>query len=414
MSLNISLTAPQFVFSNQPDRFTLTIENDDTASVYIEGISVVDKRDLLVVGDFSPSLPAKFQIVSGGSPVTSSVPAWGTATQSDITYYVGNVSGSSLQLITTSGSYGGKNTNSLIPVSSSVIIPAGATGSYVGSFVGTVVQNLTEVDPIKGRLQARINVSGNVNQLIQDATTDTFLIPTDIEGVQLVVNSPSVVYKSQWGRPQEYLGFDAIVSTVLKLSNGVLWQVPAAADGFNNYTSSNPAAISVINTGPFSSTTGSAFSSSSGIQVNTSATQLSGGAGAISFTFTNIGDPTIAYTTISNELTPSITASLQIGLAEFQVLGTFISPNQVSIQSGSIVDLNMYAIRDDTTVPLLIDDTNIGEPTWSSSNSTFVPVGISGSITGAVDTQAQITIKAEAAGFPQFPAFANVILNKIS
>ncbi len=188
MSLNISLTAPQVAISNQPERFTLTIENAGVSAAVIDGISVIDKRDLLVVGDFSPSLPAKFQIVSGGSPVTSSVPAWGSATQSDITYYVGNVSGSSLQLITTSGSYGGDNTNSLIPVSSSVIIPAGATGSYVGSFVGTIVQDFSEVTPIKGRLQARINVSGNVNQQIVDAGNDTFLVPTEIIGVDLVVN----------------------------------------------------------------------------------------------------------------------------------------------------------------------------------------------------------------------------------
>jgi hypothetical protein len=414
MSLNISLSAPQFVIANQPDRFTLTIENDDTASVYIEGISVIDKLNLLVVGDFSPSLPAKFQIVSGGSPVTSSVPAWGSATQSDITYYVGNVSGSSLQLITTSGSYGGDNTNSLIPVSSSVIIPAGATGSYVGSFVGTIVQDFSEVTPIKGRLQARINVSGNVNQQIVDAGNDTFLVPTDIIGVDLVVNSPAVVYKTQWGRPQQYLNFDAIVSTNLILSNGVIWQVPATEDSLNNYTSSNPAVISVVNTGPFSSTTGSAFSSSSGIEVNTSATQLSGGAGAISFTFPSNFDPTITYTTISNELSPSVTGSITIGLAEFQILNAFISPNPVSIQSGSIVDLDAYVIIDSQpNNPVKAEAGTIGEPTWTSSNSAFVPVGISGSITGAVDTQAQVTITAQIGNLPIVPA-ATVILNKIS
>lgn len=294
-------------------------------------------------------------------------------------------------------------------------ITIASTSSFISS-VRPVNPPLLPEPSQQSILGANILVSGSAR--VVNATTETaYITSKPVERIACQVNAPAVVYKTQFARPQEYSNFDAIVSTTIVYKDGteILLDASNTAGIVSDFTSSDPSRVSVVQSGSFRSTTPSTtLTNSVGTIYPAQDTQLIGGAGAVSFTFPTNFSPQIEYATISNRIGPGATGSVQIGLAEFQVLGTFISPSQLSIQSGSIVDLGVYIQTDLTPQPFEANESTTGEPTWSSSNSTFVPVGISGSITGAVDTQAQVLIKGEVPNFPQLPAYATITLNKIS
>lgn len=417
MALNISITqpsSPNLIYAQQPYRFSFTIANSDASPATITGISVIDKKGNSTIASFGPTYPADYQVVSGGSPVTSSIPAWGTATQSNTTYYVGNISGSSLQRFQTSGSYGGNNVVLNTPASSSVIIPAGATGSYVGFAVVPFTYDLTDYTTLTTRLQVQVFQAGVVQPTKQDAAEDLFIVPAVIEGATLsLVDQPQqTITKPPYARNPIYANFDAMLQTTLQLSNGVNWIVPADFSPLNNYTSSDTGLISVVNNGPYVSTKpNSTLTNSVGSIYGGQFTQLSGGAGACTFLWQNVSDSPFGDTiTISNEIGAGLTASLPITLAQYQLVGLEVVPSLLSIQSGSRVDLEAYIIAANGT---RFSATEVGQqPNWSSSNSTAVPVSVSGSITGSQNVQANVTITAEftAVGSGVIGS-ANVVLN---
>lgn len=419
MALNISITqpsSPNIVYAQQPYRFSFTIANSNASAVSITGISVIDKNGNSTIASFGPTYPADYQVVSGGSPVTSSIPAWGTATQSNTTYYVGNISGSSLQRFQTSGSYGGNNVVLNTPASSSVIIPAGATGSYVGFAVVPFTYDLTDYTTLTTRLQVQVFQAGVVQPTKQDAAENLFIVPALIEGATLsLVEQPlQTITKPPYARNPIYADFDVGLQTTLQLSNGINWIVPADFSPLNNYTSSDPSVISVINNGPYVSTTpNSTLTNSVGSIYGGQFTQLSGGAGACSFDWANVPDaPQGITTTISNEIANGLTASIDITLAQYQVIGLEIVPNLLSIQSGSTADLEAYYF---TANGNRFSATEVGQqPNWSSSNSTAVPVSVSGSITGSQNVQQNVTITAALPALgANIVGSANVILNII-
>jgi hypothetical protein len=422
MALNISITQPNpaVITPNQPYRFSFTIENGGASPVTLTGISVIDKYGLSTIGSFGPTYPADYQVVSGGSPVTSSIPAWGTATQSNTTYYVGNISGSSLQRFQTSGSYGGNNVVLNTPASSSVIIPAGATGSYVGSAVVPFTTPFTDFQAdLKTLLQVQVFEEGVVQPTTQDAPSDLFFIPAlPVAATLSLVDQPlQVITRPPYARNPIYADFDVALQTSVLLSDGTNWILPVNNSPFNNFTSSDPSVISVVNTGPYVSTTPStSLTNSVGSIYGGQFTQLSGGAGACSFDWANVPDsPQGVTTTISNELAAGLTASIDITLAQYQVVGLEVVPNLLSIQSGSggnTYDLEAYYI---TAQGGRFSATEVGQqPNWSSNNPTAVPVSVSGTLTASVNTQANVTITAE---LPQLGSSvigsANVILNYI-
>lgn len=416
MALNISITQPNppFITPQQEFQFSFTIENDGAASVLITGIDVIDTKGLVTISSFGPAAPSKYQIADGGTQVTSSVPAWGTATQSQVEYYVGNVSGSTLQTIATSGSFSGKNTASWVN------LPAGATGSYVGVAITNVVPDLTDISVPRARLQVQVFKDGVVQPQKQNAPSDLFLIPADIVSAQLsLVGEPqSVITKPPYERNPLYADFDVAVQTTFLLTNGMNWISPPDAGPLNNYTSSDPSVISVVNNGPYlSSAPSTTLTNSVGSIYGGQTTFISGGAGACSFTWANVPDsPTGVTTTISNEIAAGLTASLDIRLAQYEVIGLEIVPNLLSIQSASAgippatYDLEAYYF---TAQGNRFSATEVGQqPTWSSSNSTAVPVSVSGTLTASVNTQQNVTITAQLTQLgSNVVGSANVILN---
>jgi len=412
------LPNPPAVSSEQSFTIGLTIENSEADAITINGIHFWDENNILTLGDFSPCLPIKFQVVSGGTPVTSSVPAWGTATQSDVVYYVGNISGSTLQTIQTSGSYGGDNKN-FTPVSSSVIIPAGATGSYQVSArapnTNRGTQNAINFGQQTANVKGRITINNEV-RYYDLGNNNIFVFPTDgIIGAELEMTPAPpanfVISAQGFARPENFDNFDAVFSTNLILSNGEKLPLPPWLPTRNNYTSSDPSVISVVAEGAFGATTPSTtLTNSVGSIYGGQNTKLTAGGGAATFTFPVGSQPnSINYATISNEIAAGLTASLTIGLQETALASIQVVPNFLSIQSGSIVPTKTFYTLTDGTI-YQADGNQIPYPTFVSSQPNAVAVNASGSITGSVDAQANVLITAT---LGSTTTTLSVVLNKI-
>ena len=416
----IQLPNPAETVIGVPITVGLLIENSETSSVTVTGIQVYDVNGVFQVGDFGAALPARFQIVSGGSPVTSSVPAWGTGTQSNITYYVGNISGSSLQTIQTSGSYGGANEN-FTPVSSSVIIPAGATGSFqVGLVSYNNIDFATENNGRQeGDIQARVSVEGYSTPIYSDLTQNNFisLDYKTIVGVKaFLAGGPSVIVGSQFKRPEQYVNFDLYAQAQAIFNDGTTWDIPLDVAGqLGTWSSSAPSVASILDTGLWTSTTSSyALTNSVGSVIAGQNTRISGGAGAITMGAFSANPLATSYTTISYEVGPGITGSFVLGKRTANLVSFDVFPNVVSMVSGNIVKLQAVSTLDNGLVVVLNDDPPYapGQPTWASSDTTALPIDVSGSVTGAVNTQTTALITASGAG-GLFQGTAVVTLNII-
>lgn len=427
ITTSIVLPSPAEAYSGIPIPLGVEVRNSEASAITITGIQLYDRNGVLVVGDFSQALPAKFQIISGGTAVTSSVPNWGagdqstkTISNSPLVYWVGNVSGSSLQTITTSGSFGGNNIN-FTPVSASVVIPAGATGSFQ---VAALTQVGFEAQPQLGTfvadLQAKVSVSGSAKTYDSSGANNVDCYNKIVRNVVCsLVGYPLIIDQSAFTRSLAFSNFDAQVNTSVYFTDNTQLVIPSSWP-INDYTSSDPAVVSVVQNGAYSATTGSQYSSSSGYQVNPYQTQLIAGAGAVTFTgFPSNFDPvTINSAVISNRLAPNLTGSVTIGLREFSVVDFYIQPNLVSIMSGTLATPSRMSTIDLDAVYVLSNGQvrtadEIGfQPTWASSNSTILPINVSGTITASVNTQANVLITATNpnTGLPT-KATCNVVLN---
>ena len=378
---------------------TVTIENGSGESIFVQGITLLTNNEAVATGDFQRFFPLLLQSVSGGSPVTSSIPKYGTGEQPSQTivgdplfYYVGNISGSSLVTSSFTGLH--------IP-SGSQTIAAGATGSFQSSVIPvrapflpsesitTDISTLTVVSGSSGGLQT---VTSSAEQLTIKSK------PIDHIACSLV-GASAITSKSTFARRPAFSNFDAFVQTDIVYVDGTQITLnPGNSNGItSNFTSSDPSVVSVVQAGNFGVVTGSVGNP-----------QFTAGAGALTFTFPSNNDPTPAFATISNRLGPSITGSVLVGLQEFTVTGMFIQPNLLSIVSGTTVDLDAYYTLDNGQVLEAADP--VGEPTWASSNSNAVAISVSGSITGSSNVQAQVLITATGNGQT---SLATVILNKI-
>lgn len=381
---------------------TVTIENGSGEEIFVEGITLVTDNGAVTIGDFQQFYPVTYQVVSGGTAVTSSIPKWGTGQQSTQTivgsplvYWVGNVSGSQLSASSFIGLH--------IP-SGSQTIADGATGSFQSSVIPVTAPFLPS-ESITTDISTLAVVSGSSGglQTVTSSAEQLSIRSKPIERIACsLVGASAITSKSTWARSPAFSNFDAYVQTDIVYTDGTQITLnPGNSNGItSNFTSSDPSVVSVVQAGNFGAITGSLGNP-----------QFTAGAGALTFTFPSNNDPAPAFATISNRLGPNVTGSVLVGLQEFAVTGMFIQPNLVSIVSGTTLDLNAYYTLDNGSVIEAADP--VGQPTWASSNSNAVAISVSGSITGSADVQAQVTITATESSLGQ-SSVATVILNKLT
>lgn len=385
-----------------PVPLTVTIENGSGEQIFVQGITLLNDNGAVTVGDFQQFYPVTYQVVSGGTAVTSSIPKWGTGDQSTKTivgsplvYWIGNVSGSQLSASSFTGLH--------IP-SGSQTIADGATGSFQSSIIPVTAPFLPS-EIITTNIATLVVVSGSTSgsQSITSSAESFDIRSKPIERVACsLVGASAITSKSTWGRPPAFYDFDAYVQTDIVYTDGTQITLdPNNSNGgiVQDFSSSNPSVVSVIQSGQFGAITGSLGNP-----------QITAGAGALTFTFPTNG-PSIDFVTIENRLGPTVTGSVEIGLQEVAILGMFIQPNLVSIVSGTTLDLNAYYVLDNGQTVEAADP--IGQPVWATSNSAAVAVSVSGSITGSADVQAQVTITAAEPNLGQLSS-ATVILNKLT
>jgi hypothetical protein len=374
---------------------SISIRNGSGESVFVQGIRLLNSDGVLTLGDFQQFYPVTYQIVSGGTAVTSSIPKWGTADQSTETivgdplvYWIGNISGSSLVTASFTGLH--------IP-SGSQTIPAGATGSFQSAVIVTtpplLPQPVLSTD-VGALLFVSGAVSGSRTFSATTASLDYTSKPVDRIACSLV-GANALTSFSTWGRPIAFANFDAYVETNIVYTDGTQTPVSAVASDF---TSSDPSVVSVVQNGAFGSQTGSLGNA-----------QLTAGGGALTFIFPSNFSPQPSYATIENRLSDGLTGSVKVGLAEFLITGMFTQPSLLSIVSGTTTDINAFYTLDNGQVLEAADP--FGQPTWSSTNSAAVAVDVSGSITGSSNVQAQVSIIAESN--IGLRAASTVILNKV-
>jgi len=388
-----------------PVPLSVTIENGSGEEIFVEGIKLLTDNEAVATGDFQRFFPLLLQSVSGGSPVTSSIPKYGTGEQSSQTivgdplfYYVGNISGSSLVTSSFIGLH--------IP-SGSQTIADGATGSFQSSVVPvrapflpsqTLTTNISTLAVVSGS-------SGGL-QIVTSSAESLSIKSKEVERIACsLVGASAITSKSKFARRPAFSNFDAFVQTDIVYIDGTqITLTPGNANGItSDFTSSDPSVVSVVQSGLFGSTTGSIVN---GVAQGNS--QFTAGAGALTFTFPSNNNPDPAFATISNRVDAGLTGSVLVGLQEFAITGMFIQPNLLSIVSGTTVELDAYFTLDNGELLEAADP--VGEPTWSSSNSNAVAISVSGSITGSADVQAQVLITATGGGQT---SSATVILNKI-
>lgn len=394
------------VSGTQEVPLVVKVYNDDAVNeVTLTGITLTTpNQSIVALGEIPAFSTAYFQTSSGGTAVTSSIPKWGTGEQAsktisnaDLYYWVGNVSGSSLGVVNYDGN---------------LVLPANSTSSFVAAVTPLNAPFLPE-PVITAEIGALIQISGTTQPVV--ATTDTLNItskPVARIACQLV-GVPAVVTKNEFSRPPNYSNFDAIVSTTIVYTDGTEIVINPQ-DNFpivNDYTSSDPSVVSVVQNGAFTSTTSSLqLTNSVGEVYGGQNTQLIAGAGAITFTFANNDDPTLISAVISNRIGPNATGSVEINLRDVYPVAIQVQPQLVSMVSGTISQLQAFYLLNDGKIIEAVSPAPV--PTWSSSNSTLVAVAANGTITGSVDTQGQVLITATNAS-ANVAGTCGVTLNKI-
>jgi hypothetical protein len=373
---SIILPSPAFIQTGQAAQVGLTIANTEATSIRISGIDLLDTNGIFVAGDAIPGVPVRYDIYASGSttgssipigtPVIASVPAWGTATQSNIIYYPGNVSGSTWSIASNSGSYGGGSGSAAQP--NWVEIPAGSTGYFtfgVSSNLSSDLSGSALASFYVGNIQAKIQVSGSSVPLSTTGTNSLYLITGKVKGVELApISSPSLIVKNTFARNSAYLppvwaagtsaGFDVATQTTLTLEDNrkidiTYWNIQ------NNFTSSAPSTISVVQSGAYTSTpVNSALTNSVGAIYGGQNTQLSGGAGALTLAGLNgTAGLVIDSATISNRLAAGLTGSMTIGLTNKVPLYSYLVPvsSQYNYKTGiiSAQTLRTFVVFNDGT-----------------------------------------------------------------
>ncbi len=191
---------------------------------------------------------------------------------SNFARYTGNFTPPTASFTASYGSGGGS-----VPVTSSITVQGSA------SYPALWIPQTDAVRYLNSSISYRVNIGGRVmigdNPTIIVAEPATFVVGIT-EPEIYTLGSPITLWSfADNARPIENVGFDFQLQPTVYLKNGDSIPLPQA---FNYYSSSNPNVAAVVEFSEgINSTTGSAFSSSSGIQVNTSFTQLSASGGSV-------------------------------------------------------------------------------------------------------------------------------------
>jgi len=361
----IVLPSPAIITTGEPTQIGLNIVNSEASAVTINGIEMFDANGIFVIGEFSPAVQVRYDTYTSGStsgpgyvgtPVTASVPDWGSGlSQSNIVYYPGNVSGSTWSIVSTSGSYGG-GSGSLAAKPNWVVLPANSTGSFsVGavSNLFTDVSGSALVNSAVGNIQVRITANNSASYITGSGTNSLYLVSKVIKGAALTpVGVPNIVTRNIFGQSPIYVapvgqggsvgGFNAPVQTSLVFQDDTSLDI-STWDIRNDYTSSNPAAISIVRSGSYTSTSPLTTLTNSVGSIyggqNTQITAVSGGAGAMTFLFAGNDSVTVATSSISNRLGATLTGSMTMGVRDAYPIAVDVFPALSGMVSGSTLNL---------------------------------------------------------------------------
>jgi len=288
----MSFSAGFYSYSNlnitgESQKVIVSFENEnETDPISIYGMSMHDPNGIFNIGAFSPCLPVIDTEHIRGTPVVNPVPAWGTATQSEILYPPGNEPVTDSISFTTSGTYTTKAYETEEPY---YVIPAGGYAQFEVEIVSNIQGGLKGApNRIETTLVFNIETSEGNNR---SESVVIWVESKPLIGLVLTApNTPPVITRASFVRPQVNKNFDFGLQAFFKFEDGSLARiqdVPYDPAYLSAYTSSE-AAITTVASGPYTTTKPGDVDYSASV-----GPQFKGGGGACTLDWASIESETV-------------------------------------------------------------------------------------------------------------------------
>jgi len=254
----MSFSADFYSYSNvnitgEPKKITVSFENENVSDpITIYGMSIHDPSGIFNIGAFSPCLPMMGTEHTRGTPVVNPVPAWGTATQSVILYPPGNEPVTDSSSFITSGTY---TTVAYETEEPYYVIPAGGFAEFEVEVVSNIQGGLKGA-PNRIETVLVFDIETSEGDSRSESTTIWVESKPLIGLVLTAPNTPPVITRSSFSRPQINKNFDFGLQAFFKFEDGSLARiqdVPYNPAYLSAYTSSE-AAITTVASGAYTTT----------------------------------------------------------------------------------------------------------------------------------------------------------------
>lgn len=374
----------------------LKITNPDAVGYVINGFTINAPSTLATVGTLPFFSPVTYTTQSAGTPVTSSVANPFAPNSQNIRYYPYNISGS-----VTSAPIRYTGTQEIASLGTSSIPFAVFCNINVAQAVAAFTSNVDLGGTKLNGLVTYVPTGSFVNPPVIAPVTTSYAAEAEVVyalNPQAFVSTTTqprlVVLDGSYPKPANASNYDAVVQSAYIVTPDI--QIALPPEGAN-YSSSNTAVATVVQSGNFTSTTAGAGGF----------TQFIGGGGAVSFVGT--GD-----VEITNAIQNGVTGSVLFKVVEFAPVRIAINPTPiVGTFSGSAGLPKAQLICQGFASNGKSDDiTSI--VSWSTSNSNIATVNSNGLVTAVSNTPNAVTVYAtlNQAGVITLQDSVEVVINR--